>query len=170
MIVSSRSGLVLTSATAGSSGVEMLDDGNGTLQALGLTDGTTVTNRSASGATQTNRLSSSTAAIATLLGIPLPGPSSLRVNGQVIHIDLSVDSLATVAQKINAASGWRTPVQAAWSEFMLKNVASRDFSVIVLLAALLGWLDWFLWMASAGSLVFTVLMLWVVRPSARSRA
>ena len=97
--------LVLTSATAGSSGVEMLDDGTGTLQALGLTDGTTVTNRSASGATQTNRLSSSTAAIATLLGIPLPGPSSLRVNGQVIHIDLSVDSLATVAQKINAATG-----------------------------------------------------------------
>ena len=69
--------------------------------------------------------------------------------------------LVNRAQKINAASGWRTPVQAAWSEFMLKNVASRDFSVIVLIAAVLGWLDWFLWMASAGSLVFTALMLWV---------
>ena len=78
--------------------------------------------------------------------------------------------LVNRAQKINAVSSWRTPVQAAWSEFMLKNVASRDFSVIVLIAALLGWLDWFLWMASAGSLVFTALMLWVVRPSARSRA
>ena len=97
--------LVLTSATSGSSGVEMLDDGSGMLQALGLTDGTTVSNRAASGATQTNRLSSSTAAIATLLGIPLPGPSTLRVNGQIIHIDFSVDSLATVAQKINAATG-----------------------------------------------------------------
>lgn len=78
--------------------------------------------------------------------------------------------LVNRAQKIKAASGWRTPVQAAWSEFMLKNVASRDFSVIVLIAALLGKLDWFLWMASAGSLVFAVLMLWVVRPSATSRA
>lgn len=78
--------------------------------------------------------------------------------------------LVNRAQKIGAASGWRTPVQAAWSEFMLKNVASRDFSVIVLIAALLGKLDWFLWMASAGSLVFAVLMLWVIRPSAVSRA
>lgn len=78
--------------------------------------------------------------------------------------------LVTRAQKIKAASRWRTPVHAAWSEFMLKNVASRDFSVIVLLAALLGKLDWFLWMASAGSLIFAVLMLWVIRPSATSRA
>jgi phosphatidylglycerophosphate synthase len=78
--------------------------------------------------------------------------------------------LVTRAQKIKAASGWKTSAHAAWSEFMLKNVASRDFSVIVLIAALLGKLDWFLWMASAGSLVFTALMLWVIRPSARSRA
>ena len=78
--------------------------------------------------------------------------------------------LVNRAQKIKAASGWKTPVHAAWSEFMLKNVASRDFSVIVLIAALLGKLDWFLWVASAGSLVFTALMLWVIRPSARSRA
>jgi len=78
--------------------------------------------------------------------------------------------LVTRAQKIKAASGWRTPVHAAWSEFMLKNVASRDFSAIVLLAALLGKLDWFLWMASAGSLAFAVLMLWVIRPSATLRA
>jgi phosphatidylglycerophosphate synthase len=77
--------------------------------------------------------------------------------------------LVTRAQRIKSASGWKTPVHAAWSEFMLKNVASRDFSVIVLIAALLGKLDWFLWMASAGSLVFTALMLWVIRPSARSR-
>jgi len=79
-------------------------------------------------------------------------------------------ALVTRAQKIKAASGWKTPVHAVWSEFMLKNVASRDFSVIVLIAALLGKLDWFLWMASAGSLVFTALMLWVIRPSATSRA
>jgi len=78
--------------------------------------------------------------------------------------------LVTRAQKIKAASGWKTPVQAAWSDFMLKNVASRDFSVVVLIFAVLGKLDWFLWMAASGSVVFSMLMLWVIRPSATSRA
>jgi len=78
--------------------------------------------------------------------------------------------LVTRAQKIKFASGWKTPVQAAWSDFMLKNVASRDFSVIVLIFAVIGKLDWFLWMAAIGSVVFSLLMLWVIRPSATTRA
>jgi 1L-myo-inositol 1-phosphate cytidylyltransferase / CDP-L-myo-inositol myo-inositolphosphotransferase len=78
--------------------------------------------------------------------------------------------LVTRAQKIKSASEWKTPVQAAWSDFMLKNVASRDFSVIVLIFAVIGKLDWFLWMAAIGSMVFSLLMLWVIRPSARTRA
>ncbi len=78
--------------------------------------------------------------------------------------------LVTRAQKIKSASGWKTPVQAAWSDFMLKNVASRDFSVIVLIFAVIGKLDWFLWMAAIGSVVFSLLMLWVTRPSATTRA
>ncbi|MCX5727539.1 MAG: CDP-alcohol phosphatidyltransferase family protein [Nitrospirae bacterium] len=78
--------------------------------------------------------------------------------------------LVTRAQKVKAESGWKTPVQAAWSDFMLKNVASRDFSVIVLIFAVIGKLDWFLWMAATGSVVFSLLMLWVIRPSATTRA
>ena len=78
--------------------------------------------------------------------------------------------LVTRAQKMKSASGWKTPVQAAWSDFMLKNVASRDFSVIVLIFAVIGKLDWFLWMAAIGSAVFWLLMLWVIRPSAATRA
>ena len=74
--------------------------------------------------------------------------------------------LVEKAQKIKFANGWKTPVNAAWSDFMLKNVASRDFSVIVLIFALLGKLDWFLWMAAIGSMVFAGIMLWVIRPSA----
>jgi hypothetical protein len=38
----------------------------------------------------------------------------------------------------------------------------------VLAFALFGKLDWFLWLAAAGSLVFACVMLWVVRPSAVS--
>ena len=67
---------------------------------------------------------------------------------------------------VSFAGGWETPVNAAWSEVMLKNVASRDFSVLVLIFALLGTLDWFLWMAAFGSIAFAGIMLWVVRPSA----
>lgn len=74
--------------------------------------------------------------------------------------------LVEKAQKIKSAGGWETPVNAAWSEVMLKNVASRDFSVLVLIFALLGTLDWFLWMAAFGSIAFAGIMLWVVRPSA----
>jgi 1L-myo-inositol 1-phosphate cytidylyltransferase / CDP-L-myo-inositol myo-inositolphosphotransferase len=74
--------------------------------------------------------------------------------------------LVEKAQKIKAASAWHTPGDAAWSDFMLKNVASRDFSVIVLVFAVLGKLDWFLWMAAIGSIGFAGIMLWVIRPSA----
>ena len=78
--------------------------------------------------------------------------------------------LVTRAQKIKSSNGWKTPAQAAWSDFMLKNVASRDFSVIVLIFAVIGKLEWFLGLAAIGSVVFSLLMLWVIRPSARTRA
>lgn len=75
-------------------------------------------------------------------------------------------ALVNRAQTIRTASEWKTPVHAAWSEFMLKNVASRDFSVVVLLFALFGKLEWFLCIAAVGSIVFALIMLWVIRPSA----
>jgi hypothetical protein len=78
--------------------------------------------------------------------------------------------LVTRAQKIKSASGWKTPVQTAWSDFMLKNVANRDFSVIVLIFAVFGKLDWLLWIAAIGSAVFSLLLFWVIRPSATTRA
>ena len=78
--------------------------------------------------------------------------------------------LVTRAQKIKSANEWKTPVQASWSDFMLKNVASRDFSVIVLVFAAIGRLEWFLWIAAIGSVVFSIIMLWVIRPSATTRA
>ncbi len=78
--------------------------------------------------------------------------------------------LVTKAQKIGATRGWRTSSQAAWTGFILNNVASRDFSIILLLFAILDKLDWFLWIAAIGSTLFAVLMLLVIRPSAIARA
>ena len=74
--------------------------------------------------------------------------------------------LVNRAQKIKTASEWKTPLDAAWSDFMLKNVASRDFSVVVLLFAVLGKLDIFLWLAAIGSLLFAGVMVWIIRPAA----
>jgi 1L-myo-inositol 1-phosphate cytidylyltransferase / CDP-L-myo-inositol myo-inositolphosphotransferase len=74
--------------------------------------------------------------------------------------------LVNRAQKIKTASEWKTPLHAAWSDFMLKNVASRDFSVVVLLFALLGKLEAFLWLAALGSLAFAGVMVWITRPAA----
>ncbi|MHB1298122.1 MAG: flagellar filament capping protein FliD [Gemmatimonadaceae bacterium] len=97
--------LVLTAQASGATGIETVDDGAGTLAALGFTDGTVSSNVGADGAARTQRLSSATAAIATVLGIPLPTPSTIRVGGQEISIDLSVDSLTTIAARIAAATG-----------------------------------------------------------------
>lgn len=70
------------------------------------------------------------------------------------------------AQKIKATNRWRTPEHAAWADFMLKNVASRDFSVFLVLFAVFSMLHWFLLFAAFGALIFAGVMVWVVRPSA----
>ena len=70
------------------------------------------------------------------------------------------------AQNARTAKEWKTPWHAAWSDFMLKNVASRDFSVVVLLFAVFGKLEVFLWLAAIGSLAFAGVMVWVTRPGA----
>jgi hypothetical protein len=77
--------------------------------------------------------------------------------------------LVTKAQQIGSTRGWRTTAEAAWSQFILKNVANRDFSVAVLLFALADKLDWFLWLAALGSTAFWLLMIWVIRPAAAAR-
>lgn len=65
--------------------------------------------------------------------------------------------------------GWTNPVQAARSEFIVKNVVSRDFSIVVLLFALLNLLNVFLWLAAIGSNVFWMMTAWITRsPSIRA--
>jgi hypothetical protein len=60
-------------------------------------------------------------------------------------------------------------VQVARSEFMVKNMVSRDFSIVVLLFALLNLLSVFLWLAAIGSNVFWMMTAWITRsPSIRA--
>ncbi len=54
-------------------------------------------------------------------------------------------------------------------DFMLGNVANRDFSVIVLICAGLGFLHWFLALAAIGSWFFVMSMGWLLRRNLISR-
>ena len=60
---------------------------------------------------------------------------------------------------------WRqiSPAQRTRLEFILGNVANRDFSVVVLLFACLGFLPWFLWLGAVGSTFFALMMAWTLR-------
>jgi len=48
-------------------------------------------------------------------------------------------------------------------EFILGNVANRDFSVVVLMCACVGILPWFLWLGAVGSSFFALFMAWILR-------
>ncbi len=76
--------------------------------------------------------------------------------------------LVTRAKAIGRRQGWSQPGQAARVEFILKNMASRDFSVILLFFAAIGKLVWFLWMTAIGANVFWIMLAWTTRPSAVS--
>ena len=68
--------------------------------------------------------------------------------------------------------GWRqlTKAEQRKIEFILGNIANRDFSVIVLLAACFDVLGWFLWVVAIGIWLFVVTMGWGLRRVILSRA
>lgn len=55
-------------------------------------------------------------------------------------------------------------------EFLLGNVANRDFSVIVMACAVFDILGWFLWLAAAGAWFFVATMGWILRRVLFARA
>jgi phosphatidylglycerophosphate synthase len=79
--------------------------------------------------------------------------------------------LVSRAKAVRDRGGWHSPEQAARVEFILKNLASRDFSVALLAFALAGLLPWFLWLTAIGANAFWVMLAWVSRTdSPASRA
>jgi phosphatidylglycerophosphate synthase len=101
---------------------------------------------------------------ASLPWLPLAlGGVAIFANGMALW-------LVTRAKAIGKRQGWSSPEQAARVEFILKNMASRDFSVLLLLFAVLGKLSWFLWMTAIGANLFWLMLAWTTRPSAVHRA
>jgi len=97
--------LVLSADSTGAAGIELVDGSSGVLQSLGVVDGTKSLNLASDGGTQSHKVSSTTAAIATMLGVTMPPPATIEVGGRVISVDLTVDSLSSIAAKIAAAGG-----------------------------------------------------------------
>ncbi len=73
------------------------------------------------------------------------------------------------ARRLRDPGAWRSLDHAARSNFILKHVASRDFSVLLLVFAFVHHLDWFLWVLAIGSNVFWIMMAWMTRPSLQAR-
>ncbi|MEP7344881.1 MAG: flagellar filament capping protein FliD [Gemmatimonadaceae bacterium] len=97
--------LVLTATRTGASGIELVDDAAGTLQSLGFTDATRTLNLDSAGGAQSFKVSSSTQAIAAMLGVTMPAPSTITIGGRTVSVDLTVDSLSSIAAKIMSAGG-----------------------------------------------------------------
>lgn len=94
----------------------------------------------------------------------------LALSGAAVFANAMSLWLVTRAKAIRNRQGWRNPAQAARVEFILKNMASRDFSVILLFFAAIGKLNWFLWMTAIGANIFWVMLAWTIRPSVIARA
>jgi flagellar hook-associated protein 2 len=96
-ILTDRTGggrLVLTAQESGANGLSVTDGAGGVARELGFLD------------TQSRQVPSTTLAIAAALGLQVsPPPASIRVGGQLISVDLSTDSIASIVSKINAAGG-----------------------------------------------------------------
>ncbi len=86
--------LVLTANASGSSGITLRDGTGGIAREVGLVD------------SRTKPISSATQAAAVALGMSIsPSPATIRVGNRLITADLAVDSIASIAAKINAAGG-----------------------------------------------------------------
>jgi flagellar hook-associated protein 2 len=84
--------LVLTSNTAGSTGITIADGTGGMARELGFID------------TRSKPISSASLAAAAALGLAVyPQPASIRVGNTLITADLATESIASIAAKINAA-------------------------------------------------------------------
>lgn len=75
--------------------------------------------------------------------------------------------LVTLAEKTEAEGIQR----GGWEDFVIQKVlislTNRDYSLLILVCALIGQLHWFLWGAAVGSHVFWMMLAWLLARSGR---
>ncbi len=94
----------------------------------------------------------------------------LALGGVAVFANIMSLWLVTRAKALQARQAWHDPERTARVEFILRNMASRDFSVLLLLFALVGKLHWFLWLTAIGANAFWIMLAWTTRPSTTARA
>ena len=105
--------LVLTSTKTGASGIDLVDGSQGVAQQLGWIDSTQSIKHVTSAGAQSDNFSSASATIASQLGLATAiGPQTVTVGGQSVSIDLSSDSLNSIAGKLSALTGIQATVQS----------------------------------------------------------
>jgi len=112
--------LVLTRDASGSDGIVLADGTGGMARELGLID------------SRSKPVGSAITAAAAALGLVVtPPPASIRVGGVVITADLSVDSIAAIVAKINAAGGSATVESEVYgSETRYRLVADGNVTAV----------------------------------------
>ncbi len=86
--------LVLAKETSGAAGITITDGTGGMARELGFID------------SRTKPISSAVTAAAMAMGLSVtPQPATIKIGNQVITADLAVDSIASIAARINAAGG-----------------------------------------------------------------
>lgn len=82
----------------------------------------------------------------------------------VLSTGVSLWCVARVKSLKGNTVSWRRLRQADRTrfDFILRHVANRDFSIVVLICACLGVLPWFLWLVAAGTSVFAIMMAWTL--------
>ena len=96
--------LVLTSTSSGAAGIDLADGADAVLQGLGFTDATAAIKRATSNGALGDAFADATTAVGTLLGFANPGAGSVTIGGEAVAIDLTADSLDTIALAINNAA------------------------------------------------------------------
>ena len=97
--------LILSSTASGAAGIDLIDGDTSPLQQLGVVDSTRTANVRPDGAVQSARFAAVNTALATMLGVTSPAPSTVVIGGRTVSVDLTVDSLSAISARIQAAGG-----------------------------------------------------------------
>lgn len=99
--------LVLASDDTGAAGISVLEgSSSNVLQTMGFITSSTSIKTSTSNGAKSDLFSDSTAAVGTLLGLgSAPGATSVTIGGNAVSINLSSQSITTIAANIDALAG-----------------------------------------------------------------